>query len=48
VKRKPDALLVLALCFAVGAIVTLAAPFITNDTQANESDKTLQAGVYPQ
>jgi len=42
---------VLALCFAVGAIVTLAAPFVTSKTEANEADeadKALQAGVYPQ
>jgi hypothetical protein len=46
VKRKPDALVVLAVCFVLGALVSVVGPMFAGKTEARNPETPLQAGVY--
>jgi hypothetical protein len=46
VKRKPDALVVLAVCFVLGALLSVVGPLFADKTEAHNAETLLQAGVY--
>ncbi|MDG0979737.1 MAG: hypothetical protein P8O79_08400 [Halieaceae bacterium] len=45
-KRKPDVLVVLAVCFVLGAVVSVVGPLFSEKTEARNAETLLQAGVY--